>query len=64
MTFEYAVTFELGSQPPETVRGTVESGSWHTASARAIRAARKALPKKSAQSIVVLLSKAESADKE
>jgi len=57
MIYDYAVTFELGTQPPETVRGNVEAGGWHTASARAIRAARKSLPKKSAQSIVVLLSK-------
>lgn len=54
MIFKYAVTFESGG-PIETARGEVEATAWHTAAARAIKAARKQIPGKHATSIVVLL---------
>ena len=61
-TFGYAVTFERTTLPPVTVRGTVEAGSAHTATSRAVKAARRGLPKLRWTSLVVLLERASGED--
>ena len=58
-----AVTFESPeTQPPDTVRVVVESGSPSTAAARAIRAAQKQRPGKRFESLIVLLQRGGAAD--
>jgi len=42
-TFKYAVTFESTTKAPETVRGEVTATDASTATARAVRDARKRL---------------------
>jgi hypothetical protein len=50
-----ACTFEFPQAQPETWRGAIAAGSPQRASYLALKAARKAFPKRKPSSIVVLL---------
>jgi hypothetical protein len=55
MRYAAVITFEFEVDAPETVRTVVEAGNVHTAASRAVRAARRALPRRRPSSIVLLL---------
>lgn len=57
MKWNYAVTFENESEGPKTARGTVEGTSFPTAAQRAIKDARRKLPRLRATSVVVVIEK-------
>jgi hypothetical protein len=62
MTYHIAVTFESENQGgPQTVRTVVEAASVGTALRRAYQQARKALPKRRWESLVVLVQRGEEA---
>ncbi|MCX6544412.1 MAG: hypothetical protein NTV05_08355 [Acidobacteria bacterium] len=57
-TWKYTVTFESPeTAPPETVRLDVAAGSVSTAAARAIREARRSVPKRVFESVQVLIER-------
>jgi hypothetical protein len=59
MNWTVAVTFESPeTQAPQTVRVSVEAGSPSTAASRAIREARKALPKRRWEYLSILMERA------
>ena len=58
MRWNCAMTWESETQPPETVRGSVEAGSVHTAAARAVRLGQRQRPGKRYASVVVLIERA------
>lgn len=55
MKVKYAVTYEFDNNQPVTHRGEVEAGSEATCSARAIKAAKKALKPHSWTSMVCVI---------
>ncbi len=55
MRFKASVTFEYLEQAPETVRAEIVAGNAHTGASRAVKTARKALPRRRPTSMVVLL---------
>lgn len=57
MEFRASVSMEFGQDPPETVRILADCASWQTAAQRAVREARKLLPKRKPLSIVVVLER-------
>jgi hypothetical protein len=61
MTWTFAVTFESDTQPPETIRGTVEAGSFGPAASRAAKAAKRQHHGRRFRSVVILLERAEPA---
>jgi len=55
-TWLYAVTFENpDSGPPQTVRGTIQAGNAAYAASISVREAKKAMPRKRWESMVILL---------
>ncbi len=53
--YRAACTFEFLEDAPETWRGEIEAGNAHIAASRAVKAARRAFPRRRPASIAVLL---------
>lgn len=56
--FDFSVTFEYETLPPQTLKGVVHGSHVSTCASRAVREAQKGLQAKGWSSVVCLLSRA------
>jgi len=55
MTYKYSASYEFLEDPPETVRGELQSNQHHLAFKDAMKILRRAHPKRKPSSIVICL---------